>query len=399
MNERAMFPIFRKENFHYLDSAATSQKPAEVIKVLKDYYENGNGNPGRGSHQLAIDALKLVNQCRDKVRDFIGAKSSEEIIFTKNTTEGINLVADSYGLNFLEKGDEILLAISNHHANIVPWQRVAQKTGAKLQYIYLDQRGQLDMVDFEKKLSEKTKLVSISAVVNVTGVIQPFQRVIKLAKEKGAVTLLDAAQSIAHFPHHVNEWEVDFMTFSAHKIYGAMGTGVLYGTKKLLTKIPPFLAGGDMIDEVNEQTTTFADLPNKFEAGTKDAAGIASLAAAIDFIEKVGYDRINQVEDRLLSIAVERLRETGIVEIYHQDDIDKVGVIAFNVRGVHSHDVSFILDGEGVMVRSGHHCAQPLMKYLKVPSCCRISFGIYNELEDIDALIRGIQKVKEVFQP
>lgn len=380
-----------------MDTGATSQKPQAVIDAIAEYYEDHNGNPGRGSHRLAIRAEEEVEKVREKVRKLIGAQEKEEIIFVRNTTEAINLVAYSYGLKELKEGDEILLGISNHHANIVPWQMVAQKTGATLRYIYLDKNGQLDLEDHKNKLNDRTRLVSISAVVNATGVIQPFEEVVALAKERDIVTLVDAAQSIAHFKHDVVKLDTDFLAFSGHKMFAAMGVGILYGKKERLEQLAPFLHGGDMIDYVEEQHTEFAALPHRLEAGTKDVGSIVSLGAAIDHIEQIGYDALHDHEQKLLRYATQELQKIGDIEIYPSSDIDKVGVIAFNVKGVHSHDTAFILDSFGVMVRSGHHCAQPLMKHLGIASSCRASFSIYNNFEDIDALVQGLKKVKEVF--
>lgn len=397
MNYRNLFPIFEEPNVHYLDTSATSQKPQSVIHSISDYYRSNNGNPGRGSHKLAIQSEKEVETVREKVKNFIHARESKEIVFTKNTTEAINLIAYSYGLEHLREGDEILLGISNHHANIVPWQMVAKKTGATLRYIYLDSDGQLSLTDYKNKLNNNTKLVSISAVVNATGVIQPFKEILSLAKEKNVVTLLDAAQSIAHFEHNVQELDADFLVFSGHKMFAAMGVGILYGKKEILSTLSPFLSGGDMIEFVEEQHTEFAEIPHRLEAGTKDVGSIVSLGTAIDFIHEVGYENFRQHEQELLEYANNEIQKLDGIEMYPSSDIHKVGVLAFNVKGVHSHDTAFILDSFGVMVRSGHHCAQPLMKHLGIPSCCRASFSIYNNFEDIDKLVLGLKKVKEVF--
>lgn len=397
MDYRKLFPIFEQENMHYLDSGATSQKPISVINAIEDYYKNKNGNPGRGSHRLSVENSILVDEVREKVREFIGAKHSEEVIFVKNATDGLNLIAYSYGLWNLKKGDEVLIAVSNHHANIVPWQIITKKTEATLKYIYLDEKGQLDLSDLRNKISGKTKIVSISAVVNATGVIQDFAEVVKIAKSFGAISIIDAAQSIAHFKHNVEELDVDFLVFSGHKMFAGMGVGIVYGKKNILESMEPFIYGGNMIDFVEEQNTEFTSLPNKFEAGTKDMGSIVSLGVAIDFINEIGYSNIQEKEEFLLDLAYKKLSEIPEVEIYHHKDLKKAGVLAFNVKGVHSHDSAYILDSYGVMVRSGHHCAQPLMKYLGIASCCRASFGIYNNEEDVEKLVLAIKKVKEVF--
>ena len=397
MNYKEKFPIFEGRENYYLDTAATSQKPKVVIDKIREYYEKYNGNPGRGSHTLSVEASGLLDEARKTVQKFLNAKKREEIIFTKNTTESINLIAYSYGMEFLKEGDEIILGISNHHANIVPWQFVAKKKNLTLKYVYLDENGQFDLNDFKKKLTNKTKIVSISAVVNVTGVIQPIEKIINMAHEKGAIVIIDAAQSILHFRHDVQKLNADFLVFSGHKIFAPMGIGVLYGKKEILDKMPPFLYGGDMIEFVTEQESTFAPLPNKFEGGTNNVAGVVGLKAAIEFLEEIGYEKIDEIENELSNKMLKEMEKLGGIETYCTKNVDKVGVIAFNMKGVHSHDVAFILDSFNVAVRSGHHCAQPLMNYLGVPSCCRVSFSIYNTEKEIEKVIEGLKKVKEIF--
>lgn len=397
MDYKNEFLIFKNRENYYLDTAATSQKPKIVIEKMREYYEKYNGNPGRGSHTLSVEASGLLDEARKTVQKFVNTKKREEIIFTKNTTESINLIAYSYGMEFLKDGDEIILGISNHHANIVPWQFVAKKKNITLKYVYLDEKGQFDLEDFKNKLSNKTKIVSISAVVNVTGVIQPIKEIIDLAHKKGAITVVDAAQSILHFRHNVQELNTDFLVFSGHKIFAPMGIGVLYGKKEILDKMPPFLYGGDMIEFVTEQESTFAPLPNKFEGGTNNVAGAVGLKAAIEFLEEIGYEKIDEIENELSNKMLKEMEKLGGIETYCTKNVDKVGVIAFNVKGVHSHDVAFVLDSFNVAIRSGHHCAQPLMNYLGVPSCCRISFSIYNTEKDIEKIIEGLKKVKEIF--
>lgn len=397
MDYKNEFLIFKNRENYYLDTAATSQKPKIVIEKMREYYEKYNGNPGRGSHTLSVEASGLLDEARKTVQKFVNTKKREEIIFTKNTTESINLIAYSYGMEFLKDGDEIILGISNHHANIVPWQFVAKKKNITLKYVYLDEKGQFDLEDFKNKLSNKTKIVSISAVVNVTGVIQPIEKIINMAHEKGAIAIIDAAQSILHFRHDVQKLNADFLVFSGHKIFAPMGIGVLYGKKEILDKMPPFLYGGDMIEFVIEQESTFAPLPNKFEGGTNNVAGAVGLKAAIEFLEEIGYEKIDEIENELSNKILKEMEKLGGIETYCTKNVDKVGVIAFNVKGVHSHDVAFILDSFNVAVRSGHHCAQPLMNYLGVPSCCRVSFSIYNTEKDIEKVIEGLKKVKEIF--
>ena len=398
MDYRKEFPIFQNIENHYLDTAATSQKPKVVLDKLEEYYKKYNGNPGRGSHTLSMEASGLLQKSREAVRKFLNAERSEEIIFTKNTTESINIIAYSYGLNFINEGDEIVLGISNHHANIVPWQFVAKQKKAKIKYVYLKENGQLDLNDLKYKMSDRTKIVAVSAVVNVTGVIQPIKEIIEIAHSRKALALIDAAQSILHFRHDIHELDADFLVFSGHKIFAPMGIGVLYGKKEILDKMPPFLYGGDMIEFVTEQESTFAPLPNKFEGGTQNVEGAITLQAAIEFIEEIGYEKIDEIEKNLSEKALAELAKLDFVETYFTENVERTGVIAFNVKGVHSHDVAFILDSFNVAVRSGHHCAQPLMKYIGVPSCCRASFSIYNDEKDIEKLIEGLKKVKEVFE-
>ena len=347
-----------------------------------------------------MEASNLMANARKTVQKFINAAYSEEVIFTKSTTESINLIAYSYGMEFINENDEIILGISNHHANIVPWQFVAKKKNAKIKFVYLTENGQFDIEDFKNKLSDKTKLVAVSAVVNVTGVIQPIKKIIEIARNKNKNTriLVDAAQSMLHFKHDVQELDADFLVFSGHKLFTPMGIGVMYGKKDILDKMPPFLYGGDMIEFVTEQESTFAPLPNKFEGGTQNVEGAVTLEEAINFIEEISYEKINEIENSLTKIALEKLKKLDFVETYFTKNVESAGIIAFNVKNVHSHDVAFILDSYDVAVRSGHHCAQPLMKYLGVSSCCRASFSIYNNEEDIDKLIEGLLKVKEVFE-
>ena len=369
-----------------------------MLDKIKEYYEKYNGNPGRGSHKLSMEAQTLMVKARKTVQKFLNAEKSQEIIFTKNTTESINIIAYSYGLNFINEGDEIVLGISNHHANIVPWQFVAKQKKAKIKYVYLKENGQLDLNDLKYKMSDRTKIVAVSAVVNVTGVIQPIKEIIEIAHSRKALALIDAAQSILHFRHDIHELDADFLVFSGHKIFAPMGIGVLYGKKEILDKMPPFLYGGDMIEFVTEQESTFAPLPNKFEGGTQNVEGAITLQAAIEFIEEIGYEKIDEIEKNLSEKALAELAKLDFVETYFTENVERTGVIAFNVKGVHSHDVAFILDSFNVAVRSGHHCAQPLMKYIGVPSCCRASFSIYNDEKDIEKLIEGLKKVKEVFE-
>lgn len=396
MSYKDRFPIM-KEGIHYLDNAATSQKPDVVINALKEYYESYNGNAGRGSHDMAIKSEQIIESARKKVAKFLNC-SPTEVIFTSKCTESLNIAAFSYGLEFLNKDDVILLSVANHHANLVTWQQIAKHTGAKIEYVYMDEHGNFDMQSYRKLLSTgKVKVVAFSGVVNATGVVNPMREIIASAHEAGAIAVLDAAQSVVHFKHDVKALDCDFLTFSGHKIFSAFGVGVLYGKKELLDKMPAFQYGGDMIEYVEEQDTTFRDTPHKFEAGTMDSAAIYSLEKAIDFIEEIGYDNMVKYVDELSEYAICKLKELDFIELYHVDANHRSAVVAFNVKGVHSHDTAFILNDFGVMARSGHHCTQPLMKYLNIPSCCRISIGLYNDKEDIDKLMEALHKVVEVF--
>ena len=398
MEIKKEFPILDDENIHYLDTAATSQKPQVVLDSIQKYYREFNANPGRGSYKLVMDSTRVFEDSRKTVQNFLNAKEREEIIFTKSTTESINLLAYSFGDEFINEGDEIILGITNHHANIVPWQIMAKRRKAKIKYLYLQENGQFNLDDLKYKFSRKTKLVAISAVSNVTGVIHPIEEIIEIAHRNGAYVLIDAAQALLHFPIDVQKYDIDFLAFSGHKLFAPMGIGVLYGKRDLLERIPPFIYGGDMIEFVTEQNSSFAPIPNKFEGGTQNVEGAYGLAEAIKFIDSIGYSTINKIEHELEMKALFEIQNLGFVETYHTQDVERVGVIAFNVIDVHSHDVAFILDYYGVGVRSGHHCAQPLMEYLDIPSCCRASFGVYNTSEDVEKLIEGLKKVKEVFK-
>lgn len=397
-NLRDDFPIFDKKDIHYLDSSATTQRPRCVIDNLNEYYTTFNANAGRGSYELSMINTSIVENTRKKVKEFIGSGDNGEVVFTKNCTEAINLVAYSYGLSFLKPGDEILLCVSNHHANILPWQFVKKVTSCTIKYFYLDEYGKVDMEDFKYKVNKNTKIVALSSVVNTTGIIQPFEEIINYAHKYDALVLLDCAQSIQHFKHEVFKWDVDFMTFSGHKMYSSFGVGVLYAKKELLEKMPPFIYGGDMIEYVEEQYSTYAKVPTKFEGGTLDSAAIYSLSRAIDYINLIGFKKIEDIENKLLVELLFKLKTLDFVETYYTENVDRVPVVAFNVKGVHSHDTAFILDKYKVSVRSGQHCTAPLHQFMKINSTCRASLNVYNTSSDIDALIEGLEKVKEVFK-
>ena len=382
----------------YLDNGATTQKPEQVIRALCGYYGGCNANPHRGAYALSVEATEIYENARKVTAQFINAKRPEEIIFTKNATEALNLVAYSYGLTNVGKGDEIVITIAEHHSNLVPWQHVAKAKGATLKYIYLEKDGNLSDEDIETKIMEKTKLVAVTQVSNVLGLKNDVKKVAKKAHSVGAVVVVDGSQSVAHQKVDVQDIDADFFAFSGHKMLSPMGIGVLYGKYDILDAMPPFLMGGDMIEYVQEQDTTFAELPAKFEAGTQNVGGAAGLQAAIEYLGKIGFDRIEAIEKALVDYALPQLRELPYIELYGCDSTrdNKTGIIAFNVKDVHPHDVATILDSTGVAVRAGHHCAQPLHRYLGLNASCRASFYLYNTKEDVDRWIAALKTVRSV---
>lgn len=396
---RADFEILADNKFAYLDSGATSQHPRQVLDAVRDFYAHHNANPYRGSYSLSVTATQMYNDARHKVAKLINTKHDEEILFTKNATESLNLVAYSYGLENLKQGDKIVLSIMEHHSMIVPWQMVAQKTGATLDYIYLNNDFCLDRSQIDAKITPDTKVVGISSVSNVLGTINDVEYVIKRAHSVGAVVVVDISQSIAHLPFDVQKTDADFVAFSGHKMFGPMGVGVLYGKKELLDKMPPFLLGGDMIEYVYEQNATFAELPNKFEAGTQNAGGVVGLGSAVDYILDLGYDRIKEIEEDLCNYAYQKLSQLKYIDLYCTKDATKhSGVFSFNVHNVHSHDVASILDAHNVYIRSGNHCTQPLLRKLGLDSTCRASLSVYNTREDIDKLVDALEHVHKTFK-
>lgn len=396
------FPLLKQSTANgkrlvYLDNGATSQKPLSVIKALEDYYGTSNANPHRGAYGLSVKATELYENAREKVRHFLGAAKTEEIVFTKNATESLNLIAYSYGLQFIEAGDEIVLSIAEHHSNLVPWQQVAKARGAVLKYMYVNADGVLPEEEIEAKITAKTKLVAVTHVSNVLGIVNPIRRIAAKAHSVGAVIVVDGAQSVPHLAVNVRELDVDFFAFSGHKMLAPMGIGVLYGREELLEAMPPFLCGGDMIEYVEEQDTTFAPLPAKFEAGTQNVGGAVGLMSAIEYLEQTGLDVIEREERELVRYAVERLQQLPYITLYGCGDLtNKTGVISFNVKDVHPHDVSTILDADGIAIRAGHHCAHPLMHYLGVNATCRASLYFYNTREDVDALLDSLSRVRGV---
>lgn len=399
MDYKKDFPILLENNIAYLDSGATTQKPREVIDAVDRYYKTQNANPHRGAYSLSIEATQVYEQTREKVAKFINSQSSSQIIFTKNASESLNLIAYSYGLDNLKKDDEIVLSIMEHHSNLVPWQYVAKKTGSKLKYMYINDNFELSDEEIKSKITDKTKIVGITHVSNVTGTINNVEEIIKYAHSKGAIVVLDASQSIPHMKIDVKKLDADFVVFSGHKMLSPLGIGVLYGKKELLENMTPFLMGGDMIEYVYEQETTYAPLPSKFEAGTQNVGGVVGLGAAIDYIEKVGYDNIEKIEKELVKYAKEELEKLKYVKLYMtSNENNHSAVISFNIIGVHPHDVASILDSQGVCVRSGNHCAQPLLRYLGIDSTCRASFYLYNTKEDVDRLVEAIKKAYKMFE-
>lgn len=399
---RKDFPLLQRtmndQPLVYLDNGATTQKPESVVKAICGYYGGCNANPHRGAYELSVQATDIYENARIRAQHFINAAKSREIIFTKNATEALNLVAYSYGLTFVNPGDEIVITVAEHHSNLVPWQMVAQARGAVLKYIYLEKDGNLSEEDIALKITEKTRIVAVTQVSNVLGLVNDVKKVADKAHSVGAVCVVDGSQSVAHMGVDVRAIDADFFAFSGHKLLSPMGIGVLYGKEELLEKMPPFLMGGDMIEYVEEQHTTYAELPAKFEAGTQNVGGAAGLTAAIDYLEALTFEKIIAIEKELVDYALPQLRELPFIELYGCDSArdNKTGIITFNVKDVHPHDVASILDAEGVAVRAGHHCAQPLMKYLGQNATCRASFYLYNTKEDIDRWIEALKKIRTV---
>ena len=398
-NIKKDFPLLENENITYLDSGATTQKPIQVIKAVEEFYQKYNANPHRGAYSLSVEATEQYENTRTKIAKFINAKHREEIIFSKNATESLNLIAYSYGLDNLKKDDEVIISIMEHHSNLVPWQKMTKQTGSKLNYMYINENYEITDEEIESKITDKTKIVGITHVSNVLGTINNVKKVIKYAHKKGAIVIVDASQSIPHMKIDVQDLDADFLVFSGHKMLAPLGIGVLYGKREILNKMTPFLMGGDMIEYVYEQETTFAPLPNKFEAGTQNVEGVIGLGAAIDYIENLGYDKIQEIEHEVISYARQELSKLDYLTLYTTPNEEKhSSVISFNINGVHPHDVASILDSEGVCVRSGNHCAQPLMRFLGIDSTCRASFYIYNTKDDVDKLVKALDKAYNIFK-
>lgn len=393
---RADFPLLESSDVIYMDNAATSQRPQAVLDAMNEFYKHHNANPLRGVYKLSVEATQDYENARAKVAKFIGAAGSEEIVFTRNATESLNLVAYSYGLNNIKAGDEIVVSILEHHSNMLPWQMVAKATGAKLVFLDCEEDGEITKAEIDSKINENTKIVACTQISNVLGIPTPIEYIIEKAHSVGAVAVVDGAQSIPHKKIDVKALDADFFAFSGHKLCGPMGIGVLYGKKELLDAMPPFLSGGEMIEYVTRDSATYAELPHKFEAGTVNAEGAVGLAAAIDYIEGVGYDKIEAIEKELSAYAIETLSKNKYVRILGSKDPKKhSGIINFILEGVHPHDVSTILDSKGIAVRAGHHCAQPLLQHLKINSTTRASLSFYNTKEEIDALAVALSDIRK----
>lgn len=397
---RKDFPIL-SEQVHgkplvYLDNGASAHKPSTVIEQIKRTYETGYANVHRGVHHLSQIATDAMENARRKTQDLLNAADEKEIIFVRGATEGINLVASSWGRANLKEGDEIILSVLEHHSNIVPWQIVAEQTGAIVKVVPIGDDGTFLMEDYKKLLSDRTKMVAVTHVSNALGTVVPVTDVIRLAHEQGAVVLLDGCQAVPHISVDVQALDVDFYVFSGHKLYGPSGIGILYGKEALLELMPPYQGGGEMIDRVTFEKTTYAELPFKFEAGTPHIAGIIALGSAIDYVTGIGFDAITAHEHDLLEYATERLHSMNTINILGTAP-EKAAILSFNIEDVHPHDVGTILDHSGIAVRTGHHCAQPVMDRFDVAATVRASFGLYNTHDEVDALIEGVRKVQEIF--
>jgi cysteine desulfurase/selenocysteine lyase len=382
----------------YLDNAATAQKPRSVLDAVERYYREDNANVHRGIHELSRRATLAFEGARNRVAEWLGASKATEVVWTRGTTESINLVASTWGIDQLQEGDEILLTIMEHHSNIVPWQLVARRTGARLKYIELDHEGKLRLDSLDELLTDRTRLVAMTHVSNALGTVNPVARVVQAAHARGALVLVDGAQAVPHMKVNVSELDVDFYAFSSHKMCGPTGIGVLWARKELLEEMSPYQGGGEMIGFVERDQSTWADVPHKFEAGTPNIAGAIGAAAAVDFMEQIGYKSIKEHETGLLRYALNRLAQIPDLTVFGPRDLqERSGVIAFALGDAHPHDIATILDSEGVAIRAGHHCAQLVMKHLGVSATARASFSLYNTTDDVDRLVAGLKVVEEIF--
>ena len=380
----------------YLDNAATTQKPDVVPAAVKRFYTSDNANPHRGVYDLAMRATDVHEKARSIIASFLNAERDEEIIFTRNATEALNLVAYSYGLANLKTDDEIAVAVSEHHSNLVPWQRVSEITGAKVAYLYPDEQGEYTKEELTSKIGRSTRILAMAQVSNVLGIENPVKLAVSLVHQNGGIAVIDCAQSVAHMRVDVRDLDADFAAFSGHKVYGPMGIGVLYGKYELLDKMPPFLSGGDMISHVHESGTTYAKPPRKFEAGTCNLGAEAGLVEAIRYVESIGLDKIREHENELCRKALKGLKDIGGIDIYPAGSDRDRSLISFNIRGVHPHDAATIMDSFGVCVRAGHHCAEPLMERLGIGSCLRASFALYIDEEDVDIFLSSVEQTRKV---
>lgn len=391
------FPLLKDSQVAYLDNAATAQRPLAVLEAEKDFYEKYNANPLRGLYELGMEATDRYEEARDTVRDFLHAKKSCEIIFTRNTTESINLVAYSYGLNNLKAGDELLVGIDSHHSNLLPWQMVARQTGAALKFLECEMDGHFTDEAIENAITPKTKLAAITHVSNVIGRVNPVEKIIRKVHAVGGVVLVDAAQSAPHIPIDVQAMDVDFLAFSGHKLMAPMGIGVLYGKEALLNAMPPFLTGGEMIESVTREGAVFAELPHKFEAGTVNGGGAWGLKAAIDYLNSIGFPAIEEKENALTALAMSELKKIPHVHVIGSEKPEEHnGILNFTIDGVHPHDIASILDGAHVDVRAGHHCAQPLLAHLGVMVTTRASISFYNTEEDVLRLTEQVKNIRRL---
>jgi len=399
---REDFPILKRQvndkPLIYFDNAATSQKPDQVIDAINRYYRYYNANIHRGIHKLAEEATLAHEEAREKVAKFINAKQTGEIVFTRNATEALNLVAHSWGRANVGKGDKIVLTIMEHHSNLVPWQLIAKEKGATVEYVEIDENGELRLDEVHELIDDSTKIVCVAHASNVLGTINPVKDIGRAAHRAGALFLVDAAQSVPHLPVNVRDIDCDFAAFSGHKMMGPTGIGVLYGKAELLEGMPPFLSGGEMIKEVHTTGTTWKDLPYKFEAGTPNIAGAIGLGAAVDYLQGIGMENVLDHEKEITRYALGRMKEIEGLVIYGPMDVDhRVGVISFNLGDIHAHDLASILDEDGIAIRSGHQCAQPLMEFLRIPATSRASFYIYNTKQEVDVLVEALEKARKIF--
>jgi cysteine desulfurase/selenocysteine lyase len=401
---REDFPVLERrvngKPLVYFDNAATSQKPRAVIEAVNRYYTEYNANIHRGIHKLAEEATLAFEEAREKVAKFINANRTEEVVFVRNTTEAINSVAYSWGRANIRSGDKIVLTIMDHHSNIVPWQQLAQEKNAKIEFVKIDEEGRLRLDEIREMIDDGTKLVCLAHASNVLGTINPVGEIAKIAHTHGAIVVVDAAQSVPHMRIDVKEMDCDFMAFSGHKMLGPTGIGVLYGKRRHLEDMPPFLCGGEMIKEVHTSGATWNELPYKFEAGTPNMAGAIGLGAAVDYLNKIGMEKIREHDMGITTCALSRMEQVKGLTIYGSRDVkQRVGVISFNLGDIHAHDLASILDEEGVAIRSGHNCAQPLMEFLNIPAVARASFYIYNTKEEVDIFINVLEKARKLFSP